>query len=1355
MMKNVLLSMVAMLLFIGSVNAKPVDVGKARRVAETYMNAKGMKNVSALQNVTAQTPFSEFYVFVAPTGGFILVSADDCVMPVLGYSVSCVFNTKEIPSHVQDKLEGYEQEIRHWKRQEARRHGLETGKSAVTDQWRKLATGEMPPASLTTAVSPLLTTTWGQQPLYNDLCPFDTAADTRAITGCVATATAQIMKYYNHPTTGYGSHSYQCFNDSVDFGTLSANFGATTYQWANMPNELNSMSSSDEVNAVATLMYHVGVADEMGYDIARRGGSSAYNNNVYGVLQASSQSSLMAYFKYRPDMIVFGKEDYSDSEYCSRLRAEIDQQRPILYSGRDYAGGHSFILHGYDNNGLFYVNWGWRGIYDGYYAMGALNPGEGGDGGNATYTFNESNVALVGVRPNTDWSTTGTTTITTSSTSSFAAGSVLGAGTYNFGDTIPLTAFANEGYRFTGWTDGDRSNPRYMIATGGSYSFTANFAFIQGDTIGYCSSTCRYITRYGVSNEDYRWGIRLPSSVLPQSRDLTAAELYVSEAGTYTLQIFTGTDTPTTLAGSSEAIYIDADNVQQWHTFPLTSPVILDGSQNVWITFTCADAMYPASVTYWGGGIDGFCFGDDMHYYSNQCSFMIHGIFSAGTVAEGDTISYCNNTPFASGLGTISGDNLYWGIMLPPTATANHNYLKSVMLYVRPGYPGTYTLNVYTGGDTVPDSLSYTRPMTFGVADTGWQEILIHTTFPIPSQNLWITFKTTGMTLPMSACAYTGSPNSDWISLDDTSWIHCTELALNYSWMIKAVTSSTVPPADTSTYTITILANNENWGCVMDFYSGTYMVGDEVMLFAVGGTCTGTELGHFVRWSDGDSNQFRTVTVFCDATYMAIFEPDVCLTISEFPYQWGFDGTLGCWTAIDSNDDNSTWHEIEVMPHSGIGVAASLSFAHNPVLANEYLVSPQIQIPADHSASISWWFMVDGDYPEDKLALKVSTTGSTAADFTTTLFDITPTAVNGDWTQQTVDLSAYAGQNIYLAFHHHDSYDNNYLFIDDVKITATSNSQPTTYTVSVLANDNMMGTVTGSGTYPADTVITITALPNSGYHFVQWDDNDPNASRTVTVLADTTYIAIFAPDGVNPPQQYTVTVLASDSTMGTVTGGGTYPADTVITITALPNSDYHFVQWDDNDTNATRTVTVTADATYIATFAPDGINPPQRYTVTVNRLCNCSENIPADYVTGEGTYDSAATVTLQGTVHGDEFSFEYWITEMGDTIVDNPYVFTISSDRTVTAVFGHNGGIDDMVTTVVTLYPNPATDKVTLFGLVARTQVTLIDALGRQCGSWETSESPLTLDVSRLARGPYLLRIVSDGKVSAKKLVVE
>ena len=380
-LKRVVTAVVLATVFAGGVHAAPVDAAVARQVAGTYMTAMGMKNPSALVDVTSSTPFTEFYIFAAPGGGFVIVSADDCVTPVLGYSSSAVFDAMEIPDNVRDVLEGYEREIGWWKQHAASRGATGT----VAALWQMLADGQMVSPALTTAVQPLMTTTWNQRPYYNVLCPYD-AAETgnhHVVTGCVATATAQIMKYHNHPATGYGSHSYT----HATYGSLSADFGSTTYQWSLMPDALTATSSTAQETAVATLMYHIGVADEMNYGLAVDGGSSAFNYNWPGdELVPSSQSSLMAFFKYRPDMAIVHRDDYPDTEYCAILRNELDQSRPILFSGYDTAGGHSFVLHGYDNQGLFCVNWGWGGYFDGYFAIGGLVPAGGGAGDDAPAT---------------------------------------------------------------------------------------------------------------------------------------------------------------------------------------------------------------------------------------------------------------------------------------------------------------------------------------------------------------------------------------------------------------------------------------------------------------------------------------------------------------------------------------------------------------------------------------------------------------------------------------------------------------------------------------------------------------------------------------------------------------------------------------------------------------------------------------------------------------------------------------------------------------------------------------------------------------------------------------------------------
>ena len=144
---------------------------------------------------------------------------------------------------------------------------------------------------------------------------------------------------------------------------------------------------------------------------------------------------------------------------------------------------------------------------------------------------------------------------------------------------------------------------------------------------------------------------------------------------------------------------------------------------------------------------------------------------------------------------------------------------------------------------------------------------------------------------------------------------------------------------------------------------------------------------------------------------------------------------------------------------------------------------------------------------------------------------------------------------------------------------------PTLYTLTVQSSDTTMGTVTGSGLYAEGTDVTITAEPYDGYQFVRWQDGNTQISRNITVTADSTFTAFF--ESI-VPEEYTITVISHSTTMGIVTGGGTFTYGTLTTITAEPYEGYVFVQWQDGNTEDIRTITVTADASYTAYFRADG-----------------------------------------------------------------------------------------------------------------------------------------------------------------------
>ena len=229
-----------------------------------------------------------------------------------------------------------------------------------------------------------------------------------------------------------------------------------------------------------------------------------------------------------------------------------------------------------------------------------------------------------------------------------------------------------------------------------------------------------------------------------------------------------------------------------------------------------------------------------------------------------------------------------------------------------------------------------------------------------------------------------------------------------------------------------------------------------------------------------------------------------------------------------------------------------------------------------------------------------------------------------------------------------------------------------------------------------------------------------------------------------------VTARSTDDAMGTVMGGGTYPDSTMVTLSALPNAGYTFGSWNDNDTHAVRRIFVTSDTLFTASFVPI----PDTFTVYVNRVCrSCGENIPADYVVGEGRYVEGDIVRLEGLVQGEGVSFDFWILETGDTIFDNPYNFVIHSDRIVTAYFSQQTGIDQfsILNSQFSIYPNPASTDVTVETDQPST-LTLFDATGRKCGQWKVENGKTTLDISTLPTGVYFVRLSTSPTI--RKLII-
>ena len=377
--------LVAVLAGLGGVaTAKQVDMQTAKNVGLHFLETKVGDNIlsgTGLELVyTSKSADGKdcYYVFNAGDKAFVMVAADDQVKPVFGYSTETSFDVNNIPPGTSAMLGDYKHQIEY-----VVAHNV-PATVAIKTNWEYLMSSTNVAQRGTagvTPVLPLLNTKWNQNPYYNQMCPLDGSA--LSVTGCVATAMAQAMKYWNYPKTGNGSHSY-----SSPYGTLSADFGATTYDWNAMPNIITSNNT-----AVATINYHAGVSVDMNYSASASG---AYVTDQFGPVCA--EAAFKQYFRYKSTAQGVMRDDYSYEDWVDLLVNEIDHQRPVVYAGFGDLGGHCWLADGYDADKLMHINWGWGGASNGYFDVEGMNPPSLGTGGGSG-GFNAGQHVIIGLEP--------------------------------------------------------------------------------------------------------------------------------------------------------------------------------------------------------------------------------------------------------------------------------------------------------------------------------------------------------------------------------------------------------------------------------------------------------------------------------------------------------------------------------------------------------------------------------------------------------------------------------------------------------------------------------------------------------------------------------------------------------------------------------------------------------------------------------------------------------------------------------------------------------------------------------------------------------------------------------------------
>jgi hypothetical protein len=358
MNKRVLLITGIVFLVVFSALARQRTVEQAMAVAMDFLDSPSLRSftpggqetlnlVYTATDVKSETqevlPF--YYVFDRSQGrGFVIVSSDDRAKEVLGYSDAGSFDAGRLPGNLKYWLSMYEREL---------------GKLAVTPGADMKI---QPPATRAPAfeasVAPLLKSKWDQYDPYNIMTPAY-SDNALSATGCVATAMAQIMNYHQWPAVGRGSHRYTTRTLGIN---LTADFGAATYDWDNMPNTFNGNTTEAQKEAVATLMFHCGVAVDMDYGEE----SAAYSRDVHHALKT--------YFGYDTGIEYILRDYTPQADWVAILKTELSAGRPVYYAGDSDEYGHAFVCDGYDDGGRFHFNWGWSGSFDGYFELSALNP---------------------------------------------------------------------------------------------------------------------------------------------------------------------------------------------------------------------------------------------------------------------------------------------------------------------------------------------------------------------------------------------------------------------------------------------------------------------------------------------------------------------------------------------------------------------------------------------------------------------------------------------------------------------------------------------------------------------------------------------------------------------------------------------------------------------------------------------------------------------------------------------------------------------------------------------------------------------------------------------------------------------
>ena len=486
-------------------------------------------------------------------------------------------------------------------------------------------------------------------------------------------------------------------------------------------------------------------------------------------------------------------------------------------------------------------------------------------------------------------------------------------------------------------------------------------------------------------------------------------------------------------------------------------------------------------------------------------------------------------------------------------------------------------------------------------------------------------------------------------------------------------------------YTITVESDHPDWGSVTG--GGTFYYGDTIEIAAT------ANLGFsFISWNDGDTDNPREIIVTDDMTFTAHFGIQQCLI------------------------------QTEVMPADAGTVTGG----------GAYYYGDTITLTAHNNTGYAFDQWDDGETANPRTIIVEGDATYTAVfkplqyEITTECDPVDGGMVSGAGTYDYGSIvTLTATPNEYYAF---------LCWSDGIasnprNITVTGNANykamfhlngTPQYTITVVANDTLLGTVTGGGTFDQGATIEISATPNAGARFMSWDDGNTDNPRSVIVTQNMTFMAVFTEIPV-----FTITVRPESQLLGSTYGSGTYMLNQVVTIGATPHNGFYFSGWQDGNSDNPRTIVVTGNAEYIASFSQ---NPVQTYTVDV--LYDESQG----FILGAGTYTEGSIATI-AAIPADGFYFKRW----DDGTTDNPKQVLVDHDIVLAAFFEFTS-VDENGFESFSLYPNPANDKIHIEGLEGEHEAQIYNAFGILVMTTDI-DGVGEINIEKLTAGLYFIRI--------------